>query len=107
MGNQIIKQPNGFFAIFDSGSDTIALWDCTEDDVVEYFVDMATADAKKVVRMQIDHVKDGHPREAYFQFAMTWEEALELDGDNGGSVKVDYAHEEARSSGGVEQEESH
>lgn len=30
MGNQIIKQPNGLFAIFSSITDTIIVWDASE-----------------------------------------------------------------------------
>lgn len=93
MGHQIIKQPNGLFAIFSSNTDTIIGWDYTEEDVLEYFAEQAAADARREVRMKLDHVKSDDARSAYYQFAKTWEEALELDYDNGGSVKVDYPYE--------------
>lgn len=47
----------------------------------------------KVARL-LGHVAGDRPEEAYYQFTLTWEEALEVDHDHGGSVKVDYGIEE-------------
>lgn len=86
MGHQIIKQPDGKFAIFSSNSDTIIVWDATEEEVVEYFADQAAADARRTVNRLLDHVKADKPREAYYQFALTWSEALEMDRDHEGEA---------------------
>jgi hypothetical protein len=85
MGNQIIKQPDGKFAVFSSITDRIIVWDATADEIVEYFAERAAERAREDVRRTIEYVAAGEPRRAYFQFAMTWEEALtrdrEFDGD--------------------------
>lgn len=86
MGNQIIKQPSGKYAIFDTGPDTIIVWDATEEEIVEWFADRAAAKARKDAWRDIAHVAAGNPRAVYFQFAMTWEEALAEDQKHGGTA---------------------
>ncbi len=86
MGNQIIRQPDGHFAIFSSNTDTIIVWDATKDEVVEWFVERAAERARQDAQRVIDHVAAGDPRRAYFQFAMTWEEALATDRERGGEA---------------------
>lgn len=86
MGNQIIKQPNGRFAIFSTITDTIIVWDAAKTEIVEWFAESAAESARRDVRRLIGHVAAGNPRKAYYQFAMTWEEALEEDRKHGGEV---------------------
>ncbi|SET48818.1 hypothetical protein [Nonomuraea wenchangensis] len=86
MGMQIIKQPSGQFAIFDSVTDTVIVWDATEEEVVEYFAERAADRAREDARRQVSHVAAGNPRKAYFQFAMTWDEALTKDRKHGGTA---------------------
>lgn len=86
MGNQIIKQPDGKFAIFSSESDTIVEWDATEQEVMDYFAELAAEWSRRTTERLLGHVKAGHPQEAYYQFAVTWDEALETDRDHGGEV---------------------
>lgn len=86
MGQQIIKQPNGKFAIFDSVSDTIVIWDAIEQQIVQYFIEQAAEEAGRSAKRQLGAVADGHPERAYHQFAMTWDEALRDDRDSGGNV---------------------
>lgn len=90
MGNQIIKQPDGRYAIFSSITDTIIFWDATEDEVVDYFVEKAAKQARKDTRRVLDHVTVGEPRKAYFQFVMTWDEALRKDQEHGGEAWTDF-----------------
>jgi hypothetical protein len=85
MGSQIIRQPSGKFAIFSSITDTIIVWDATEDEIVEWFAERAAEDAQRDARRLIGHVVAGNPREVYFQFAMTWDEALAKDRKHGGT----------------------
>ncbi|GIH91964.1 hypothetical protein ACFFMN_33850 [Planobispora siamensis] len=86
MGYQIIKQPDGHFAVFSSVTDTIIVWDATEDEVVEWFAEQAAERARQDARRALEHVAADEPRRAYFQFAMTWDEALGRDRKHGGEV---------------------
>lgn len=79
MGHQIIKQPDGLYAIYCTGTDTIVGWDATADEVVAYFVEKAAEDARERVVRILGHVDAGNPKAAYYQFAMTWEEAVAND----------------------------
>lgn len=86
MGNQIIRQPDGLFAVFSTETDTITVYDATEDELVEHFAEEAAERARETVRRTIGHVAAGNPRKVYFQFAMTWEEALKKDRKHGGEA---------------------
>lgn len=93
MGNQIIKQPDGKFAVLNSNTDTIVLWDATKDEVVDWFFQMELADLerrKQQIAEIVDHVAAGNAREAYHQFAMTWDEALASDREHDGEVWKEY-----------------
>ena len=75
MGSQIIKQPNGKYAIFSSIVDDIVFYEATEKDIVKYFVDREVERITQHVRETIESLdKGGKPS---FQFTMTWEEALD------------------------------
>ena len=86
MGNQIIRQPNGQFAIFSSITDTIHVYDATAEEIEEYFVERAAESERQRVREILGHVIAGEPRKAYYQFAMTWDEALKMDRIRGGDA---------------------
>ena len=86
MGQQIIKQPNGLYAVFSTNTDTITVWDATEDELVEHFTEQAAEDARQAVRRKLRHVAADEPRKAYHQFAMTWDEALVHDREHGGEA---------------------
>ncbi|MEV1245122.1 hypothetical protein [Nonomuraea sp. NPDC049750] len=90
MGNQIIRQPSGKLAIFCSVTDTIIVWDSTEDEIVEWFAERAAEDARRDVRRLIEHVAAGNPRKAYCQFSMTWEEALAEDRKHRGDAWKEF-----------------
>jgi hypothetical protein len=83
VGHQIIKQPNGAYAVFSSYNDTWLLADATREDLVEYYVKKAADEARRNVERTIDLV-DSNPRKAYFQFTMTFEEANAKSIVNGG-----------------------
>jgi len=86
MGNQIIKQPTGRYAIFSSNSDQIILWDATADQVVAEFVGWVVEDTERRVREHLANVDAGEPEKSYHQFAMTWAEALADDKTHGGEA---------------------
>ena len=78
MGWQVIKQPDGKFGIFSSNVDDLVATDCTADEVEELFAeDMGRDVARRLrdVRKKIALVDAGEARKAYYQFAMTFEEA--------------------------------
>lgn len=83
MGYQIIKQPDGRLALFSSFTDTLAMWDANRDEVLDFFIELSTADTRRSVLQKLEQVESGHPRAAYAQFAMTWDEAVEESREHG------------------------
>ena len=86
MGWQVIKQPDGKFGIFSSYVDDWVATDCTADEVEELFAEemeelfaeeMGRDVARRLrdVRKKIALVDAGEARKAYYQFAMSYEEA--------------------------------
>lgn len=86
MGSQILRQPDGLYAVFSSETDTIVVWDATEDEIVEHFVEIAAERARRDVQRVLGHVSAGEPRRAYYQFALTWEGALAKDREHRGEA---------------------
>jgi hypothetical protein len=89
MGRQVIKQPNGLYAIYSSFSEAIEEYDLDGDMVCEFFAQEASERARAEARRILAHVADDRPEKAYFQFTMTWAEALADDRDHGGWVHTD------------------
>ncbi len=86
MGSQIIRQPDGRFALYSTNTDTIAIWDASAEEIVEHFAALAAEDARVAAWAKLDHIRAGRPREAYHQFTMTWGEALLADREHGGEA---------------------
>jgi hypothetical protein len=86
VGNQIVRQPDGNYAVFSTGTDTIIVYNATAEEIVEWFVDRAAEDARRQVRNLIEHVAAGNARAAYFQFALSWDEVLDMDREHGGEA---------------------
>lgn len=86
MGNQILRQPDGLYAVFSTETDTFVAWDATEDEIVEHFVEIAAEQARRDVRRTLGFVSAGETRRAYAQFALSWEKALSMDRDHGGEA---------------------
>lgn len=89
MGNQIIRQPSGQFAIYSSVTSTIIMWDATAAEVVGWFADRAAQTARRDARRDLNHVKAGNARAAYFKFALTWEQARRADREHGGTASLE------------------
>ena len=85
MGHQIIKQPDDLYAVFSSGVDAWILYDCTRQDVIDYYALKAFRDAEERTARIIDQVDDD-PRTAYYQFTMTFAEANAQSQHSGGQV---------------------
>jgi hypothetical protein len=103
MGYQIIKQPDqqdsDWFAVFDHGTDTFAVWNATADEVVSFFRELTEARAKRQVaeavaraRDNVSYVAEGRPSKAYHQFTKSWDDAVAADTNHGG----DYSRELGR-----------
>jgi len=95
VGNQIIRQPDGKFAVFNTNTDTIVFWDATKDEVVDWFVQLELAELERrklAIAEMVDKVNVGNAREVYYQFAMTWGEALKRDREHDGEVWKEYGH---------------
>lgn len=83
MGHQIIKQPDGLYAIFSSFTDTWIVYDATRQDVIDYYAEKAAKDARESAGRTLDLI-DENPRRAYYQFTMTFEEANAESVEHGG-----------------------
>jgi hypothetical protein len=85
MGRQVIKQPDGLYAIFSSITDTWIVYDATRQEIVDYYVEVAVKDAKRDALRVLDAV-DENPRKAYYQFTMTFAEANATSKAHGGEL---------------------
>lgn len=88
MTYQVIRQPGGELAIFSTYTDTIVMWDASREDVTQWYVDRAVADAKERAGRILDAVTAGEASKVYFQFAMTWAEALDMDREHHGEAHL-------------------
>ncbi len=88
MGYQVVKQPDGLLAIVSSGTDTIVMWDAERSDIVDWFVDIEAKRARESAERTVDAVLDGRPRDVYAQFALTWNEAVEMDREHQGAFST-------------------
>lgn len=82
MGQQIIKQPDGKLAVFSSIVDAFIVVDATPEEIVEWRAEEAAEKARERTRTELGHVLADNPQAAYYQFALTWEEAAESDREN-------------------------
>lgn len=76
MGNQIIKQPNGLYCRFSSISDMIEIWNATPEDLIEASVRYSRETISKQVNEVIEKLNQEDGGRPYYQFTMTFEEAL-------------------------------
>jgi hypothetical protein len=86
MGHQIIRQPDGLLAIFSSFTDTWIVNDATPEDVADYYAEQAAREARRSVERILGHVLAGEPSKAYYQFALSFDEANAMSGEHGGEV---------------------
>ncbi len=76
MGVQIIAQPDGLFCVYSSSSNTIIVWNATEEELVEHYAREAMEKARRSVSGIIDRVKRDQARTVYHQFTLTYAEAV-------------------------------
>jgi len=75
MGNRIIKQPDGKFAVWSTAVDASTMIDATPDEIVEEWLSDERARLTQRAE-QITTALDADER-PYHQFTESWEEALE------------------------------
>lgn len=77
MGRQVIRQPNGLYALWTTISDGFLVWNATAEEMRDYVVNEAMQAAKESAErhfdMTIAEMGSGTAR----PYATTWEEALE------------------------------
>lgn len=89
MAHQIIPLPQHNwenekrYAIFSTFTDRWIRFELTAQEVVDYFVQLAQHQAEVDVRWELEAI-DHDPREAYAEFAISFEEANKASVDSGG-----------------------
>jgi hypothetical protein len=74
MGNQIIKQPDGLYAVFSSIVDGFVMYNCTPQEIVNEWVKEERIRLTESVKRIIEALDAGE--KPYHQFTMSWAEAL-------------------------------
>lgn len=90
MGHQIIKQPNGLYALYSSIVDDFVLIDATPQYIIDEWVASYKQDMQGKVSEIIQKLEQGE--KPYYQFTMTFDEAvehvIEHHGKNTESLKI-------------------
>lgn len=76
MSSQIIKQPDGKYAIWSTGVDTFTVIDCTPEDIIQMWYEEAAQRLREGVLRTVAELEAGG--KPYYQFTMTWQEALDM-----------------------------
>jgi len=95
MGRQIIKQPNGFYAMWSSSIDNFIYIDCTPEELVTYLVEEANTKIEHDTLRTVELMEEGKPQ--YFQFTLKWDEALERIAEIHGAAGIDKLNKELAS----------
>lgn len=74
MGHQIIKQPNGNYVLWSTIVDDFIMLDATPADIVKLKVEEFKERTELEVKRKVEQLERGE--KAYYQFTITWEEAL-------------------------------
>ena len=79
MSHEIIKQPNGLFAVWSTITDSLIMTDATPEDIIEKELDDAEESVRKYVYKAVKALNEqGH----YMHFR-NWEEAINYRNDAG------------------------
>lgn len=86
MGQQIVKQPNGLFAVWSSVVDDFTVVDCTRDELIEEFL----LEYRRQITAYVDRAVSGEAVRT--QFTKTFDECVaeirERHGDDAESLKT-------------------
>ena len=86
MGNQIIRQPDGFYAVFSSIVDGFTALNCTRQEIINSRIEEERERIRQEVNATCDKIDNGEP--AYFQFGLSWDEAVEINNEKDENEKV-------------------
>lgn len=75
MGQQIIKQPNGKLAVWDSGCDSFILMDATAEEIIEDRIEKKRHELTENMERTLAMLEAGG--KPYHQFTKTFEECVE------------------------------
>lgn len=76
MARQIIKQPDGLYAIWSTVVDDFIFVNGTREDIVEFYVEEAVKAAEQGINVTIDKLDKGE--NPYYQFAYTFDECVRI-----------------------------
>lgn len=74
MARQILKQPNGLYAVYSTVSNSIAYYNCTVEELIELWLAGERERIEQGIRATVAEIDSGVP--AYGQLTITWDEAL-------------------------------
>ncbi len=87
MGQQIIKQPNGKFALWSSVVDDFLFLNATPEEIIEFRVQQFRKQTGQEINQIILELNQN--KKPYFQFTQSWEECLETVQDLHGKQKTE------------------
>jgi hypothetical protein len=79
MGQQIIQQPDGLFAVFSTVTDSLIITDATPEELVEWRAEQAAERARESARTELKNVMAGEPWKSYYFRVLTWDEVQEME----------------------------
>lgn len=85
--SQIIKQPNGKYALWSGVVDNFTALDCSPQDITDTYIEEETKRITKNVNDIIGKLEQGEA--AYYQFTNSWEECLTIIQAIHGKKEVD------------------
>ena len=74
MGQQIIRQPDGRYALWSSIVDSFVLIDAMPDEIADAMIEREAENIRRQVARIVAELAEG--RKPYLQFTKTWYEAL-------------------------------
>ena len=76
MGQQIIKQPDGKYAVWSTGADSFVLIDATPEVIIESWVEEFRQNATRTVNETVRKLEAGE--KPYAQFTLSWGDTLAM-----------------------------
>lgn len=75
MAHQIVKQPNGMYCIFSTVVDSVIVYNATEEQLINYYIEKEKKEITERVAKVIKQIEAGE--KPYAQFTMTFDEMME------------------------------
>lgn len=73
MSHKVLVQPNGLLAVWSTVVDSIVVWDCTDEELVEYWASEAAMRERSRAQQAIAEARSGRTRPSW---PPTWDVAL-------------------------------